>query len=185
LDYFSWAESQGIKYSPIEHHAITVQDLEAVAAAQSTELRPGDILLVRSGFVRWYNEATEEQRIAGTRNGSAWAGVEGSKESVEWIWDHHFAAVAGDANAFELWPARDERYREFLNFCGISHLTITLAGLHDNLLSLFGTPIGEMFDLERLAETCKVHHRWSFFFTSAPLNFPGGVASPPNGICIL
>jgi hypothetical protein len=42
-------------------------------------------LVVRSGFVRWYNEATEEQRIAGTRNGSAWAGVEGSKESVEWI----------------------------------------------------------------------------------------------------
>jgi hypothetical protein len=70
-------------------------------------------------------------------------------------------------------------------FCGISNLTIMLAGLHDNLLSLFGTPIGEMFDLERLAETCKIHHRWSFFFTSAPLNFPGGIASPPNGICIL
>ena len=44
-------------------------------------------------------------------------GVEGSsKESVEWIWDHHFAAVAGDANAFELWPPRDERYRELLYF---------------------------------------------------------------------
>jgi hypothetical protein len=59
------------------------------------------------------------------------------------------------------------RDRELLYFCGISNLTIMLAGLHDNLLSLFGTPIGEMFDLERLAETCKIHHRWSFFFTSA------------------
>jgi len=62
---------------------------------------------------------------------------------------------------------------------------LTAAGLHDNLLALFGMPIGEMFDLEKLAETCKSHNRWSFFFTSAPLNFPGGVASPPNAICVL
>jgi len=62
---------------------------------------------------------------------------------------------------------------------------LTAAGLHDNLLALFGMPIGEMFDLEKLAETCKSHNRWSFLFTSAPLNFPGGVASPPNAICIL
>ena len=116
MDYFSWADSQGIKYSPIEHHAITVQDLEAVAVAQGTELRPGDILLVRSGFVKWYNEATEEERKGGTVNGTAWVGVEGNKESVEWFWDHHFAAVAGDANAFELWPAKDERYREMPHF---------------------------------------------------------------------
>lgn len=111
MDYLSWTESRRINYSPIEHHAISVQDLEAVAAAQRTELRPGDILLIRSGFVKWYDDATEEQRISGTINGSAWVGVEGSKESVEWFWNHHFAAVAGDANAFELWPAKDERYR--------------------------------------------------------------------------
>lgn len=59
------------------------------------------------------------------------------------------------------------------------------AGLHDNLLALFGMPIGEMFDLDKLAQTCMLHNRWSFFFTSSPLNFPGGVASPPNAICIL
>ena len=47
LDYFSWAESQDIKYSPIEHHAITIQDLEAVAAAQGTELRLGGSVWVR------------------------------------------------------------------------------------------------------------------------------------------
>ena len=115
MDYLSWAESRGIKYSAIEHHAITVRDLEAVAAAQGTKLCPGDILLVRSGFVKWYNEATEEERIGGTRDGSAWVGVEGTKESVEWFWDHHFAAVAGDANAFEQWPAKNENYRELLH----------------------------------------------------------------------
>jgi hypothetical protein len=67
----------------------------------------------------------------------------------------------------------------------VSVLKVALTGLHDNLLALFGTPIGEMFDLEKLAETCKLHNRWSFFFTSAPLNIPGGIASPPNAICVL
>jgi hypothetical protein len=58
-------------------------------------------------------------------------------------------------------------------------------GLHCNLIALFGMPVGEMFDLEKLAETCKQHGRWTFLFTSSPLNFPGGIASPPNAICIL
>jgi len=45
-------------------------------------------------------------------------------------------------------------------------------------------PIGEMFDLERLAEECEKRGRWSFFVTSAPLRVPGGIASPPNAIAI-
>jgi hypothetical protein len=60
-----------------------------------------------------------------------------------------------------------------------------MTGLHDNLIALFGMPVGEMFDLDELAETCRRLNKWSFLFTSAPLNFPGGVASPPNAICIL
>jgi hypothetical protein len=113
LDYLSWANGQGIEYSPIERHQISVNDLEAVAADQGTDLRPGDILLVRSGFVKWYKEASEEQRVSGTVNGSTWAGINGTEESVAWFWDRHFAAVGGDANVFEAWPAENETYREF------------------------------------------------------------------------
>jgi kynurenine formamidase len=112
LDYVSWAESKSIQYSPVEYHEISVKDLEAVAAAQGTEIRPGDILLVRSGFVKWYNEASAEERVSGTSEGKAWAGVAGTQETVAWMWNHQFAAVGGDANAFEAWPARDERYRK-------------------------------------------------------------------------
>ncbi|EXJ56824.1 hypothetical protein A1O7_07168 [Cladophialophora yegresii CBS 114405] len=168
LDYFSWAQERAISYSPIERHAISEKDLEAVAAWQGTKFRHGDILLIRSGFVKWYREANSEERRKGTIDGSTWAGVEGTKESVEWLWNRHFAAVGGDANVFEAWPAKNERWR-----------------LHDNLIALFGMPVGEMFDLDELAEKCRRLNKWSFFFTSAPLNFPGGVASPPNAICIL
>ncbi|KAJ9610450.1 hypothetical protein H2200_005227 [Cladophialophora chaetospira] len=168
LDFLSWAEEQGISYSPVERYAISAQDLEAVAARQGTEFRQGDILLIRSGFIKWYNEANDEDRRKGTVEGSTWAGVEGTERSVEWFWNRHFSAVGGDANVFEAWPAKDEKWR-----------------LHDNLIALFGTPVGEMFDLEELAKQCKSLNKWSFVFTSAPLNFPGGVASPPNAICIL
>ncbi|KEF63826.1 uncharacterized protein A1O9_01804 [Exophiala aquamarina CBS 119918] len=168
LDYSRWAESQGIRYSPIERHAISEKDLEAVATWQGTDFREGDILLIRSGFVKWYKESSPQARRTGTVDGSSWAGVEGTKESVAWLWNKHFSCVGGDANVFEAWPAKDERYR-----------------LHDNLIALFGMPVGEMFDLEKLAEVCQQLNKWSFMFTSAPLNFPGGVASPPNAICIL
>ena len=57
-----------------------------------------------------------------------------------------------------------------------------MTGLHDHLLSMWGMPIGEMWDLEALAEECKKQQRWSFFLTSSPLNITGGVASPPNAL---
>jgi hypothetical protein len=57
--------------------------------------------------------------------------------------------------------------------------------MHEVLLSGWGCPIGEMFDLEKLAEECKKRGRYSFFFTSSPLNVIGGVASPPNAIAIM
>jgi len=42
--------------------------------------------------------------------------------------------------------------------------------LHEYLLALWGVPIGEMFDLERLSKECRAANRWTFFFTSAPAN---------------
>jgi hypothetical protein len=56
--------------------------------------------------------------------------------------------------------------------------------MHEYILSGFGLPIGELFDLEALADQCKKHGRWSFFVTSEPLNLVGGVGSPPNAIAI-
>ena len=45
-------------------------------------------------------------------------------------------------------------------------------------------PIGELWDLEGLAAECELQKRWSFFLSSAPLNVPGGIASPPNVLAI-
>jgi hypothetical protein len=57
--------------------------------------------------------------------------------------------------------------------------------LHPILLSGWGTTIGELFDLDRLASECEKQKRWTFFLSSSPLNYTGVVASPPNIMAIL
>jgi len=98
-------------------------------------------------------------------------GMEGSMKSLEWLWDSHFAAVAADSPGFEAWSAglgdSSEQFR-----------------MHEIILSGFGLPIGELFDLEALSEECKSQGRWTFFVTSQPLSVPGGVGSPPNAIAV-
>jgi kynurenine formamidase len=88
-------------------------------------------------------------------------------DTVRWLYEHHFAAVAGDTLGFEaLSPEK-------------------AVGLHEWLLARWGTPIGEMWNLEGLSEACEEEGRWSFFLTSAPLHVPGGIGSPPGAIAIL
>jgi len=150
-------------------HSIPHTELVACAQFQGTAIKPGDILFVRFGFTKWYEGASaEERRWAFRENEGQWAGVEATEEAKRWIWNSHFAAVVGDNLAFEQCPGVDGG-----------------DGLHHWLLPLAGIPIGEMFYLEKLAEACEKQKKWSFFFTSAPLNVPGGVASTPNAIAIL
>lgn len=66
----------------------------------------------------------------------------------DWLHDCYFSAVAGDAPAFEAWPSQEEYM------------------LHEYILALWGMPLGEMFDLEKLAKTCREKGRWTFFVTS-------------------
>jgi hypothetical protein len=53
-------------------------------------------------------------------------------------------------------------------------LTILDYHLHEYILALWGMPLGEMLDLEKLAQTCREKNRsFFFFFSSAPENCPG------------
>ena len=166
LDYTAHAQRNGIQYDAWTRHEIKVSDLEAIIKYENIQPRPGDILIVRSGFVKKYNESTEQQQIAGLQENHNYVGIEGCEEMVEWLWDHHFAAIAGDTIAMEAWPPQGD----FI--------------IHDFSLALWGEPIGELWDLEKLAVECEKRKRWTFFLTSAPLNVPGGVASPPNALAV-
>ncbi|KAH8894381.1 hypothetical protein GQ53DRAFT_859245 [Thozetella sp. PMI_491] len=169
LDWRSWALRQGIEYSPFEAHPIPLSELKAVAKEQGVDFHPGDILLVRSGWIDEYNKLSIAQKTdLAHREVRSFVGVEDSREMLEWHWDMQFAAVAGDTNAYEAWPPS----RSWEVSC------------HEVFLSGWGMPIGELWDLEALSEKCKELKRWSFFLTSCPLNIPKGVASPPNAMAI-
>ncbi|KAJ9640577.1 hypothetical protein H2204_003205 [Knufia peltigerae] len=155
---------------PWTRHEIKVADLEAALQDQAgTQTRQGDILMIRSGYVKRHNEATPAEREARTSGiGKPAMGVAADEEMVHWMYDRHFAAHVGDTVAFEAWPPATNRKYSFHNWS----------------LVWWGTPLGELWDLEKLAQECERQGRWSFFCTSAPLHVRGGVASPPCAIAI-
>lgn len=107
VDYRAWAESQGKTYDCFSDHRITVEELEQVIKWEGVELRQGDIFIVRSGFTEELTgiPAEEQAKKLGTHKT---VGVEGSTKSAAWHWNHHFAAVAGDAIAYETIPPMKE-----------------------------------------------------------------------------
>jgi hypothetical protein len=107
LDYVAYAERHGIQSDPMSRHPISLADLKAMVAEAKVELRPGDILITRTGWIKWYEEHSPEEREAKILKGNAWIGVEGCEETLEWLWDNHFAAVAGDAIGWECWPNKE------------------------------------------------------------------------------
>lgn len=169
LDFQSYAERHNISFSPITRHIISIEQLTSIAEEQKVELRPGDVLIVRMGFTKWHDAASSDERKRGTRTGTGeFVGVEANEESARWFWNQHFSMVACDSMAFEVWPPASDGS----------------LFLHEYMIAFWGMSIGELWDLEKLADTCKSLGRWSFFFTSAPLNVAGGVSSPPNALAI-
>lgn len=173
LDYRAYAHSKGIVYDSFDHYSISYAELEACGRSQGIDIRPasqggdiriGDILLIRSGWKEAYDRKTpEERKAAALRHGDGeigddgqrWAGVAQEQEVLDWLHDSYFSVVGGDAPAFEAWPTQKEWH------------------VHEYVLALWGMPLGEMLDLEKLAEKCRERGRWFFFFTSAPANCPG------------
>ena len=49
---------------------------------------------------------------------------------------------------------------------------------------MLGVVVGELLDLERLAELCGADDRWEFLFVGVPMNLPGGIGSPANAVAI-
>lgn len=104
LDYASWAEQKGIKYSTFSTHQIRLSDLEEIARECNVTFQRGDILFVRIGVTKeWDTIMTNEQKRAYSLNPKPeHAGVEASTDVLRWIWDNGFCAVAGDAISWEV-----------------------------------------------------------------------------------
>ncbi|KAK3685579.1 hypothetical protein B0T22DRAFT_492468 [Podospora appendiculata] len=174
VDYHTWrqwqAEAGSIRhqnFDAFDTTPIPLEDIQACLAAQGTEVKFGDILLIRSGWMQAHASKTPSELAAlhAAFPNHRFVGLEQSEATLRWIWEH-LAAVAGDQPGLECWPTQQPW------------------SLHEVLLAGWGCPIGELFHLERLAEHCAREGRWSFFVASEPCCVDGGVASPPNILAI-
>ncbi|KAJ5628634.1 hypothetical protein N7490_010862 [Penicillium lividum] len=172
IDYADWAMRNGKDLKPLESGTVTIQEILTIIKEQHIQIRAGDILFLRVGFTAAYNVlSVSEQQGYPLRQPGGLLGLEATKESLRWLWESRFAAVAGDSPSFERAPLNGP-----FNDPDVS--------IHQWALAGWGLPLGEMFDLEELARTAKELGRYSFFLTSVPLKVPGGVASPPNAVAI-
>jgi hypothetical protein len=169
IDFQRFAAQSGLAFEPGERYGITAEQLRAAAEWQGLSFQTGDILLLRTGWIEWYESLSEERRVEIAQPGALRiGGLEQHEDSLRFLWDNHFAAIASDNPDFEAFPPADPE--EWL--------------MHGTMIGLWGMPIGEMFKLDGLAAACAADRRYEFFLTSAPLNKLGGVASPPNALAI-
>lgn len=161
-------------YDAGSSHAFSVDELEQARSRAGIEFQPGDIVLLYTGFLDWYQERsmTERAQLSNPLVLNA-AGVEHTEEMARYIWDSGASGFASDAPALEVWPPVD-RMSE----------TNPFGFLHRILIAQFGLAIGELWWLTDLAADCAEDGRYEFMLTSAPLHMPGGTGSPPNALAI-
>jgi kynurenine formamidase len=135
---------------------ITADDLEACRAAQGVELRAGDILLFRTGWLDLFAGLEPGQEPPFEQAGLGLS-------CVDYLRDHDVAAVGADNAAIEVIP-----------FDGI------FLSVHVELLVKLGISLLEHLVLTPMAND----HCHEALFVAAPLLVTGGTGSPINPIAI-
>jgi kynurenine formamidase len=138
---------------------ITPDHLATTVKHQSTELGPGDVALVRSGWARRW---PDRDAYIGEESGVPGVGEPGAC----WLAERRLRAVGADTIAFEHLPA------------GAGH---ALLPGHRVLLVESGINIIETMDLEQLAAD-GVHE---FAFVLAPLRLVGATGSPVRPLAVV
>jgi kynurenine formamidase len=159
---------------------ITVADLDAALAGQGSEVLPGDILLIRTGWLESVRSPGAERPVVPRSPGLA-----PRIETAAWLWDHRVAMAAADNIALEAWPPGESEVVVAAETSGRMPTSSHTGMLHRVLIPLLGFTIGELWDLAALATACRERGAYDFLLTAEPLDFEGGVGSPANALAIL
>ena len=148
--------------------AFTVADLEAARSRAGFEYAPGDVLILHTGFARWYREQPRERRLE-IRRDNRTPGLAHGEEMCRYLWDAHVAAVVTDTYAVEAFPPDRSTPTGFL---------------HRILIGQFGMALGELWWTEELAADCAADGVYEAMLTSAPMHGRGGIGSPANALAL-
>jgi kynurenine formamidase len=183
VDRFRRAQGRPIDHAAAE--AIPIADVAGAAADQGVELRPGDILLIRTGWAHHHlHELTPQQRHD-AKNPLRASGLAASHDTVAWLWDQQFSMVAADNFGVESFPPpADSPFVTDAERSGKVPQTVYAGAMHNVLIALLGFVLGELWDLDELAERCARDGNWDCLVVSSPLNLTGGAGSPANAVAI-
>lgn len=170
IDIGRFRDRRGVPIPQDQSAVVTAAELDEALSDCQVALQRGDILMVRFGWIAWYEQLSVSRRERLSTAGMFPApGLAAVERTAEWLWDHGIAAVATDTPALESMPFDRTSVGGFL---------------HYRLVTFLGMAVGELFDLEGLAEDCAANRVYEGLFVSAPMNYPGGSGSPSNALAI-
>jgi kynurenine formamidase len=111
------------------HYPIGVEDLEGALARQKTQLKPGDVVLIRTGTLRYWSEAgANHEEIAAHDS----AGI--TLPAAKWLVEQHGAMMIGsDTSGLELSPHPQEAEafrKEMKSFMPVHNYLLIEQGIH-------------------------------------------------------
>ena len=153
------AGAKGVRALP-PHYKITTADLRATLAAQGTQLLPGDVVLIRTGAIQFWDDLEHRELLAA--HDSAGLLLDGAR----WLVEQKGAMMIGsDTSGLEYWPseadaaAHQKQYGSFMP-------------VHIYLLIEQGVHIAEFHYLEELATT----KTWEFCYQCTTAKIRGTTA---------
>ncbi len=149
---------QGLDRLPVGY-SITAEDLDAAVDHAKVTVAPGDVVLVRTGQMKFFREGDT------TAYNHDSPGL--STHTIEWVHDRDLGAVFTDTYVYEVWPPQD----------WAAMMVVHMIHLRD-----MGQIQGQNFDLEGLAADCADDGRYEFLFTATPEPFTGALSAPVNPI---
>jgi kynurenine formamidase len=157
-----------------QNYWITVEDLQNTAKAQNVEIRKGDILLIRTGWRKMWDQPGPDGRadLAHRVYLQPQPGV--GPDCLPFLNDMEIVAIGADTAAVEWNFPFDPSYtrKAFGGFQGLP--------LHVDFIWNRGAYIIEILNLDELAKDSA----YEFLFVVSPLLLRGGIGVPVNPIAI-
>jgi kynurenine formamidase len=148
-----------------DDYPISGDDLDQAVAEQRLEIRPADVVLVRTG---WYSKYRQNPEVAHTT--SAGLGL----EAMDWVTRHDLVALGADNAAVEIWPP------QVRSADGASVGRPGIMPIHELMLRDLGGYLMEYLNLDEIARD----EIDEFLLIVAPLRITGGIGSPVNPLVI-
>lgn len=174
LDIEAVLGGAGDGFDPGSARRVSVAELDEARSLAGIEWRPGDVMILHTGYLEWYlrQDRSTKERIAAADSEIAAVGLDRGPEMLAYLWDSGAAAVGADNPAVESGPFDPSEAAWPFGF------------LHNCLIGQLGMALGELWWLGELARSCRTDGRYEFLFTAAPSHVAGGIGSPANALAI-